>query len=65
MQSNLLIKTNPRVYTRVYTRAFTLIEMLIFVALLSMLLFGFMCFLYSLNDSSMDLYQKISKAYVE
>lgn len=43
----------------------TLIEVLLYIALLSMLLFGFISYLYSLNEGSMDLFSEVSNAYVE
>jgi len=48
-----------------FRHGFTLVETLIFIALLSMMIFSFLRYLYSLNDSSMRLYDDISNAYTE
>ena len=43
----------------------TLVEVLIYVALLAMLLVGFLRYLYSLDDMGTNLYNQVSKAYAE
>ena len=42
---------------------FTLIEVLIFTALLTMMIFGFLRYLYAFNDNDIDLYENVSRAY--
>ena len=46
----------------VILRGFTLIEVIIYVALLSMLLFCFMRYIYEISDSNMTIYENISKS---
>ncbi len=43
----------------------TLIEILIYVALLSVLLSGFFSYLYNLNDSEMSIYNQVHETYDE
>ncbi len=43
----------------------TLIEILIYVTLLSMLLSGFMRYLYYMYDTGLRLFEDVAKAYVK
>ena len=43
----------------------TLIETLLYIALLSMLLLGFIHYLYYMNEINMHLYDDIKRAYEE